>query len=288
MSDHEELHLLSGAFALDALDDEEKNRFEAYLLTSEESRTEVASLSETAVAIANATPPVAPPAALKARLMAQIAQTPQLAPLVVVRPVLAAAPPLKVAPEPTPISDASTNLIDIAARSTSTSAGATPATRKASARWFVRPASILIGAAAAVALFVGGTVVGNSNVPQPVQNQQASSITSLMATGDSQVAKAEVSGGGTATFVWSAHLGQSAVLIDKLPALASGQTYELWYIDGKSIATPAGTFQASDSGHTVRILDGKMRAGDTIGITIEPSGGSEKPTTAPIVAVPSA
>jgi len=31
-----------------------------------------------------------------------------------------------------------------------------------------------------------------------------------------------------------------------------------------------------------------MRAGDTIGITVEPSGGSKAPTTAPIVAVPSA
>ncbi len=83
-------------------------------------------------------------------------------------------------------------------------------------------------------------------------------------------------------------LRQSAVVIDKLPKLADGKTYELWYIDTKSNATPAGIFNAASSGTTVRVLAGAMTAGDTLGITIEPSGGSKTPTTAPIVAVPSA
>ena len=78
MSDRDELHLLTGAYALGALQGEEKEEFEAYLLTSEEARAEVASLSDTAVAIGLASVPEAPPAALKSRLMAQLSQTPQL------------------------------------------------------------------------------------------------------------------------------------------------------------------------------------------------------------------
>ena len=92
MTDREELHLLSGAYALNALEGDEKARFEAYLLTSEETRTEVASLSDTAVRIGLSTAPVAPPTDLKARLMAQIAVTPQRAPVPVELPTLTAVP----------------------------------------------------------------------------------------------------------------------------------------------------------------------------------------------------
>ena len=63
--------------------------------------------------------------------------------------------------------------------------------------------------------------------------------------------------------------------------------YELWYI-GESGARPAGTFSVSESGATWRVLDGDMVAGDMVGVTVEPRGGSEQPTTDPIVAIESA
>jgi anti-sigma-K factor RskA len=279
VTDREELHLLSGAYALNALEGEEKERFEAYLLTSEEARAEVASLTDTAVLIGQASESVAPPADLKARLMAQIAVTPQLAPLPV-RPNLTAVP---AQPESIPSSttDASAEAIRTASLGVPSAAS-----RKAASRWYTRPASILVAAAAAVALFVGGNVLGLSSANEA--QQQASALSAIVASADAQQVKADVSGGGKATFIWSADLERSAVVIDKLPALASGKTYELWYIDAKSNAIPAGTFDAAASGSTVRVLDGKLSSGDTLGITVEPSGGSKKPTTAPIVAVPSA
>lgn len=276
MTDREELHLLSGAYALNALDGDEKDRFEAYLLNSEEVRAEVASLSDTAVLIGLSTHPVAPPADLKARLMAQIAETPQLAPLPAVRPTLTAVP--RTQP------DGAAEAIRTA------SLGSSPAATKAASRWggahwYTRPASILVAAAAAVALFVGGNVIGLSAANEA--QQQAAAISSIVSASDSQQAKADVAGGGKATFVWSAGLKKSAVVIDKLPKLADSKTYELWYIDKASKATPAGTFNAASSGTTVKLLSGAMAQGDTLGITVEPSGGSKKPTSAPIVAVPS-
>lgn len=276
MNERDELHLLTGAYALDALHDTEKDRFEAYLLTSEEARAEVASLTDTAIAIGLAAEPITPPADLKTRLMAQIAVTPQWEPLATKRATLAAVPsPVAEAPN---VSDDSARAIHAASTSTRSRAST-----KATARWFRRPAAVLIGAAAAIALFVGGNLVGLAGSQET--QQQAAGLTAIYAASDSQLAKAKVSGGGAATFVWSGELQRSAVVINKLPRLSGDKTYELWYIDKGSNATPAGTFNAAASGTTVRLLDGKMRSGDTLGITVEPNGGSKKPTSAPIVAV---
>jgi len=281
VTDREELHLLSGAYALNALEGDEKARFEAYLLTSEETRAEVASLSDTAVLIGLSTAPVAPPADLKARLMAQIAVTPQRAPLPAARPTLSAVPAVTTPQQISPQQDSAAGAVRAASLGTTSRAA-----KKAAARWYSRPASILVAAAAAVALFVGGNILGLSAGNQ--SQQQAAAISAIVSASDYQQAKADVTGGGTATFVWSVGLKQSAVVIDKLPKLADGKTYQLWYIDKGSNATPAGIFNAASSGTTVSVLSGAMAAGDTLGITVEPSGGSKAPTTAPIVAVQSA
>lgn len=288
MTDREELHLLSGAYALNALEGDEKARFEAYLLTSEETRTEVASLSDTAVRLGLSTAPVLPPTDLRARLMAQIAVTPQRSPEPVERPTLTAVPaalPEVRARQTTPQLITQRDASAEAVREASLGVPSRAAT-KAAARWYTRPASILVAVAAAVALFVGGNIFGLSTGNQ--SQQQAAAISAIVSASDYQQAKANVSGGGTATFVWSVGLKQSAVVIDKLPKLADGKTYQLWYIDKGSNTTSAGIFPAASSGTTVRVLAGAMSAGDTIGITVEPSGGSKAPTTAPIVAVPSA
>ena len=281
MTDREELHLLSGAYALDALEGDEKARFEAYLLTSEETRAEVASLSDTVVLIGLSIAPVAPPADLKARLMAQIAVTPQRAPLPTARPTLSAVPTVTTPQQVSSQQDSSAEAIRAVSLGTTSRAA-----KKAAARWYSRPTSILVAAAAAVALFVGGNILGLSAGNQ--SQQQAAAISAIVSASDYQQAKADVTGGGTATFVWSVGLKQSAVVIDKLPKLADGKTYQLWYIDKGSNATPAGIFNAASSGTTVSVLSGAMAAGDTLGITVEPSGGSKAPTTAPIVAVQSA
>jgi anti-sigma-K factor RskA len=283
VSDRSELHLLAGAYALGALDDADRARFEEYLLTSEEARAEVASLSDTAVILGLASTPEAPPADLKRRLMAQIAVTPQIAPVgsedaPTLRAVPSAAPVVSAQPgaDAQPSADAARAI---------RKAGESPAQAKATTRWYTRPVAVLVAAAAAVALFVGGNLLGlaNSNDGQ----QQAASFAELTSASDVQRSVSPVTGGGTATLFWSADLERSAVVVDKLPSLPSGKTYQLWYIDTAG-AKSAGTFDAARSGSTVRVLDGAIASGDTVGITVEPSGGSKKPTTKPIVAIPSA
>jgi anti-sigma-K factor RskA len=83
-----DVHALSGAYAVDALDDIERAAFERHLAECAECQAEVASLRETAAMIAESTT-VEPPAELRDRVLAGIATVrplPPEAPDPVVRP----------------------------------------------------------------------------------------------------------------------------------------------------------------------------------------------------------
>ena len=161
---------------------------------------------------------------------------------------------------------------------------------RARTRWLTKPTGILVAAVAAVALFIGGGVVGGIlttvNAPSAV-DASAAALANILAADDAQRASAPVETGGTATLVWSNTLGQSAVLVDGLPELPDGKVYEAWYIDASGAAS-AGTFAPVEAGTTWHVLDGTMSAGDAVGVTVEPSGGSEQPTTTPILVLQSA
>ncbi len=76
-----DVHALSGAYAVDALDDIERMHFERHLAECTECRHEVDSLRE-ASGVLTEVAPVAPPAALRERLLADIATVRPLPPLV--------------------------------------------------------------------------------------------------------------------------------------------------------------------------------------------------------------
>jgi hypothetical protein len=238
---------------------------------------EAREFEDVAARLALSAEPVQPPADLKAALFAKLADTPQL-PAESPSDVQEAAesptqaPSLATPPEPS---------------AEPVAADATPAEERARRRWFQRPGAILASAAAAVILFVAGAFVGVSlSGADSYQHQQAAALASINAAPDVQRATSAVAGGGTATLVWSAQLGRSALIATDLPQLAGGKTYELWYIrDGA--ATPAGTMNATGAAATWRVLAGEMTAGDTVGMTVEPGGGSKQPTTKPIVAITS-
>ena len=248
----------SGAYALNALTEEERAAFEAHLAKSAETRAETTELSDTAVALGMATDPVTPGPERKANLMAIIAQTRQLP-----------------------------REIDTAGEARALKTTGSPAETRAQRRWFSRASTALAAAAAAVALIVTGGLVVNSITRTSLEqtgfaSQQADQLAAINAASDSQKLVSAVTGGATATFVWSEQLGTSAVIVSGLEPLPGHQVYELWYIDSAG-ARPSGLMDASETGTTWRVLDGTMARGDTVGITIEPTGGSDAPTTDPIV-----
>ena len=245
---------LSGAYALNALNQDEAKSFEARIADSEETRNEVTELTDTAVLLGLAVDPVTPPASLKASIMAQLPTTPQLE------------------REPAASPDARFS---------------TPAQAKAQQRWFARPLNAVIGVAAAVALVIGGGVAINAINTSVTQQAAADHLAAIYAASDSQQAKAPIDGGGEATLVWAHSMGSAALIVKDMSTLPIDKVYELWYIDSDG-ARPAGTFTVGADGSTWRMLEGTMAAGDTVGVTVEPHGGSTVPTTDPIIVIASA
>ena len=276
MSAHDDPRLNTGAFALGALSPEELDRFIAASESDPDLAAEADGLSATAVLLGLASTPVEPSAKLKVDIMAAIASTPQL-PRETVSPVSDA--PVETGSVSSGTTDAPQRVIQ---------AGA--AEQKAQTRWFARPATLLVSAAAAVALFIGGGFVGSAPTGDTpvVVDQHAAGLAEIYAASDVQSQRSEVEGGGVATLVWSGELGRSAVVVDGLAPLPAGSVYEAWYINDAG-AAPAGTFDATGAHKTSwHLLDGTMSSGDTVGVTVEPAGGSKTPTTTPIVAIASA
>jgi len=256
----------SGAYVLHALSDAENELFESMLAGSEEARAEVTGLADTAVELGLSIAPVDPPAELRQRILDRLSTTPQLAPLAEVPPLTGVSPLVEVSLPPA-VHDG-------------------PAQARARRRWASRPISTLIAAAAAVALIFGGGVAVNSVIQGQQATITASQVSRIEAAGDSQRSTVAVGTGGTATLIWSASLKRSAIILHGIDRLPGGKTYELWYLDKKG-ATPAGTFDASGSPQSV-VLVGDMKAGDSVGVTVEPAGGSRTPTTTPIAIIATA
>ena len=65
-----------------------------------------------------------------------------------------------------------------------------------------------------------------------------------------------------------------------MPPAPAGKVYELWFQDDDGAMIPAGLMPAK-SDQTV-VLTGDANDATGVGITVEPVGGSDKPTSDPI------
>lgn len=262
MTPRDELLNSSGAYALNALTPAEQAEFEAAMRDSEQLRNEVTELTDTAVELGASVAPVDPPASLRASILDAITTTPQLAPLAEQR--------------------AEGTHLEAADEQHERSTTPTPAELKARTRW--GGTLVRIGAiAASIVLLVGIAFGVNAGLHMQSDLATQQQISQIQAADDYQRQTVDISTGGTATLVWSLALERSALMVDGMKGLPAGSTYELWYIDADG-ATPAGTFDGQGS----VVLAGQMSAGDTIGVTVEPAGGSKTPTTDPVVVVQTA
>jgi anti-sigma-K factor RskA len=285
----EAFHGLAAAYALDALDADERAEFERALAASPELRDEVDAFAQSAVHLAEQAEPVAPPPSLRADLMARLDATPQdtvaadAAPEV--PPVVAAPSVSTLAPAPADGEPGSDDASAAPASPATEDARADrPAGRAESAarrRWFQRPGAIIASAAAAVVLIAGAVIGIGWSGPNGWGAQR--DMAAIAEAPDAQSQTHEVPGGGEVTLVSSAEQGRSGVVVEGLPALADDQTYELWYIDDAGAAS-AGTFDVAGA-ETWRVLEGSFTPGVAVGITVEPAGGSTQPTTEPIVVI---
>jgi anti-sigma-K factor RskA len=76
--------------------------------------------------------------------------------------------------------------------------------------------------------------------------------------------------------------GNRIVLVaDNLPSIPEGQTCQIWVIKG-DVPESSGLFQPGGT-ETAAPITTPIKKGDTIAVTVEPAGGSEHPTTDPVL-----
>ncbi|MFE6965388.1 anti-sigma factor domain-containing protein [Agromyces sp. NPDC057679] len=254
----DELRELAPAYALGALDDDERARFEEALARSPELQGEVEAFRVAASSLGESLPPVAPPPSVKAGLFARLDDAPQERPAEAAGAAVDDDAPIAPA-EPVPPID------ELAVR-----------------RRRRRRLAVALSSAAAVLLLLAGVVIG-ANWAGPNGWGAQREMASLAAAPDAEQQTSEVAGGGQVTLVSSAEQGRSAIVAEGLPDVGDDRTYELWYID-ESGPVSAGTFDV-DGEEAWRLLEGEFAPGVAVGLTVEPAGGSEQPTTDPVAVI---
>lgn len=89
------------------------------------------------------------------------------------------------------------------------------------------------------------------------------------------------SASGTEAEVVKLEDGRSVIVAENMPTPPEGQTMQIWVIEGDT-PIPAGTFRP-DSGPMSTAVEGSLENADAVAITVEPAGGSEQPTSEPVL-----
>jgi anti-sigma-K factor RskA len=241
-----DLHALTGAYALNALDDDERREFEVHLAECPACQQEVREFAATAAELGGSLA-VTPPPSMKAQVMGTISATRQEPPV------------------PRPSSRAADETDTVV-----------PFPRR---RLLDR---VLLPAAAVLAVLVVGLAVTVGNLNTRVNELEASTVrvADIVAAPDLRTWSL-TQNGTTARVVYSATQGQGLFLAAGLQPPPDGKVYELWLI-GADGATPAGLFTSS-GGSVTHPMTGDVVSATHIGVTVEPAGGSPQPTTDPIL-----
>lgn len=241
-----DMHALAGAYVMNALDDEEREAFEAYLDASPATRAEVASLRE-ATALLGAAAAETPPEGLKRAVMAEIDTVRQERPLV------------------TPIETA---------REAKLNAPRGAAPMAPSARpWVTRAALSVAAVAAVLSIGLGSTVVGLSNRLDQIERANSEFSTVVVAPDTVRREVALPSGGAITAMISDGH-GAAVAVAEGLPDLDDAHIYALWgIVDGTPV--PIGELH---NGVPLTVVTGRL---DALALTVEPAGELHQPTTTP-------
>ncbi|WP_028653650.1 anti-sigma factor [Nocardioides halotolerans] len=246
-----DIHALSGAYAVDALDDAERAQFEDHLAECDTCRAEVESLQETAALLAETT--IATPSAdLRDRVLSGIASVRPLPP--VVPPV---EPPVERPAAPAAATEDDATVVPLA-----------PRRRR-------RVVTFLAAAAAVVAIGTGAVV-------SQLDDEPPSAIDRVIQADDAQRFTQTFPGGATATVVRSEDLNEAVVITHDMPAAPSGHTYALW-LQHDDVMVPAGVMPEGPDNEV--LLSGDAATADGAGITVEVAGQEPTVPSDDVVAV---
>jgi len=77
--------------------------------------------------------------------------------------------------------------------------------------------------------------------------------------------------------------GDLAVLVvENMPPVPEDKTYQIWVIEG-DVPKPSGLFEPNQDS-VAAVVEHPLEGGDVVAVTVEPEGGSPKPTSEPMLA----
>ncbi|MFJ4774702.1 anti-sigma factor domain-containing protein [Streptomyces uncialis] len=318
-----DVHLLSGAYALDALDEDERAGFENHLAHCPACAEETRELAATAGRLGLAAT-VTPPPALKRRVMREITTIRQEAP----RPGHASGGGSPVGGGQTrgfpghgsPGRGSAGRWLParwLPARWGGTGADGSPGGRtdgspgartggyrgaradeyagaradgspdgrsaRGGSRW-------VLAVCLAVAAVLGGTTVWQHQEAERARDQARSEsgrlerLTGVLTAPDARTRSAAFPDGARGTVVASRARDKAVFIGAGMPRPPAGKVYQLWYDDGGTMRS-AGLMEPARGDQAV-LLDGPLGGASGVGITVEPAGGSPGPTSDPVGLVP--
>jgi len=241
-----DLHTLTGAYAVHALDEDERREFERHVTVCPACAREVAEFRETAARLAVAVSET-PSADLRRRVLDGIVTVRQLPPEV---------------------------------------PAAVEGVRAAPARRGTRFRLLAAAAAVVVLGALGGVAVDQwrdartAERAVDAERERGARIEAVITAPDAVQASAPVAGGGTARVIVSRALDTGVVLMSGLPTLTNSQVYQGWYNDDGHMRS-IGLIRPG----TV-LLASSVDQASGVGVTVEPAGGSTQPSSDPIVLIP--
>jgi hypothetical protein len=243
-----EPHSLVGPYALDAVSPKDRALFERHLASCSACTAELDELRQVTAGLAGAAArPV--PAGLVAQVLDAAARTPQLSPAVTSvasrrRPIPAPARPARLA--------------------------------------------ILAGVTAVLAIALVTVTAGTGFVDVRAEHQLTATqvtdhqIAEVLNAPDAIMKTVRVRSAGKVTVVVSRTERALVFTSEGLPSLPAGHCYQLWLV-GRSGERSANMLPPPRNGMTSPVVAVGLSPGDWASLTVEPDGGSQHPTTAPIL-----
>ncbi|MFE1135954.1 anti-sigma factor domain-containing protein [Streptomyces mutabilis] len=244
MTRTEDLHSLTGAYALHALPDDERTAFERHLTHCGTCEQETLELAAAAARLGLATT-VTPGPELKTRVLRRITTVRQVPP--------------------------GGGRVERARRVVPRGRGPV--------RW-------ALAACVAAAVGLGGTTVWQYQRAQDAgeraarAEQRAGTLAGVLAAPAAASRTARRAGGATGTLIVSAREDRAVFLASGLAEPPQDKVYQLWF-DDHGTMRPAGLMERDRTSQAV-LLEGAVDGAAGVGITVEPAGGSEQPTSTPI------
>ncbi|MFC3960845.1 anti-sigma factor [Nocardia jiangsuensis] len=136
--------------------------------------------------------------------------------------------------------------------------------------WLATAAAVLVAAV------VGGAVLAGRDSGSPDTRITAATV---LEQADARAATVAVPSGGSITVNSSSALGAAAISFAAMPELPADRDYQLWIIHPGGDPLPDAVVPGSGE------VIARYAAADTIAVTVEPAGGSQAPSGAPIAAM---